>query len=282
MITEVELCFKALSAPDEKACVGLSVGINPSANPPSPRLGPMAKGFINEHPEVCDRVYSYRPIPPKQEDETWLFQLVGDNGRRRPVYLIPARDFQGPIGERSLESITRATRTALRHIEDEAEFQEVVMGLLSAGPGRPDNPAYCLISQLAGIRDFLCEPPNGAKPSLKRIEIRIVDLLAWMPIADGRVPAEDLLTSGLSRVLVRVQDNHGHWEEYAVSLPNESTVDDVLNDHRIADEGIEVSAHPLSSRTRGEVKDLPLFPGMIIEVRPQTMDPSGFAPASVA
>jgi hypothetical protein len=171
---------------------------------------------------------------------------------------------------RSLESITRATETALRFVEREAVFRDVIMGVLSAGPGRIDNPAYCLAAQLAGVRDFLAAPPENGRPALRRIEIRVVDPRAWAALAEGRLAAGDVLTSELTRVLVRVADGYGRWEEYAVSVPHDATVDDVLCAYGIADERVEVTARPLPKRDRGDAREVPVFPGMVIEVQPLT------------
>ena len=86
----------------------------------------------------------------------------------------------------------------------------------------------------------------------------------------GRIPAFDLLTSRLTRVLVWVADIQGNMDEYALSVAHGSTVRHVLSAYQLLRNGGEVVAYPLpKALTAGEIQDLPVFPGMIIEVHPE-------------
>lgn len=87
---------------------------------------------------------------------------------------------------------------------------------------------------------------------------------------EGRINVGDLLTSRLARVLVRVADRQGRWDEYALSVRHGSTVSDVLRSYKIMEEGVEISAYPLPREPMASIHDTPVFPGMIIEVQPQS------------
>ena len=101
------------------------------------------------------------------------------------------------------------------------------MGLMAAGPSHADEPPYCLIAQLSGIRVF-AEDPAVARPAVESIGIDIVDQMVWSTFAQGRIQVLDLLVSRLARVLVRVSDDQESVEEFALSVPHNSTIGDVL------------------------------------------------------
>jgi hypothetical protein len=46
----------------------------------------------------------------------------------------------------------------------------------------------------------------------------VFDVEAWLPLAHGRIPEAELLSSGLARVLVRIVDQRGSYEEFALSV----------------------------------------------------------------
>jgi hypothetical protein len=264
--TLVSLRFDPLPAPTESTTVVLSVGIDNTTNPPEPLLGSMAQGYLGENRSVWPGGASDFVAIRPENGATWLFEPA-DPAARGKILLAAARDTSQEIDSRSLDSISRATFTALRRIETGGQSKTAVMGVLGAGRGRIDEPAFCLAAQLAGIRDFLSTPPADGT-ALQRVEVRVVDLKSWSPLTDGRISAGEILTSELTRVLVRVADARGRWEEYAVSVPHTSTIEDVLDPYKISGENVCIYAYPMPVRFKHMVSRLPVFPGMIVEVRP--------------
>jgi hypothetical protein len=198
-----------------------------------------------------------------------MFRVTCPSGPE-PVFLLAARNLGNPSvhddDARDLASITEATMEALKTVE-ETGFAEVRMGLLAAGAARSDEPPFCLIAQLSGIRGFLTTPPQG-RTAVSDITINILDEDVWSVVAQGRLPAFDLLTSGFARVLVRVFDRNGAAEEFALSMPHGSTIGDVLKAYRIDGSDIVVEARPLPWRSSDLMRTVPVFPGMVVEVRP--------------
>jgi len=265
----VTLSFSRLPAPSPGACVVLNVGLDNSSAPPLPEYGPMVRNYHDEHPDLWNDDVDPIPIGSKTRNEGWLFEPAS-RARNSAVLFVGARDSQGnSSGVRSLEIVSKATASALRHIEAKGKRREVVMGVLGAGGGVNDSPVYRLAAQLAGIRDFLAQSPERAKPSLRKIEIFIVDRGAWAAVAQGRLDVAGILTSRLTRVLVRIADGHGRWEEYAMSVPHSWSVEAVLHAYNIVEENVEVTAYPLPTQHRNSISQLPVFPGMIVEVHPQ-------------
>lgn len=138
---------------------------------------------------------------------------------------------------------------------------------MAAGPERSDEPPYCLIAQLSGIRIF-AESPEMERPGVKSISIDIVDQNVRSAFAQGRIPVLDLLTSRFARVLVRVSDAQGLVEEFALSVPHDSTIADVLAAYKINEGMITIAARPLPRKYAAEMRDVRVFPGMVIDVRP--------------
>ncbi len=54
-----------------------------------------------------------------------------------------------------------------------------------------------------------------------------------------------------------------------MSVPHQWSVDNVLRAYNIADESVEVTAHPLPKQDRRHANKLPVFPGMVVEVKPR-------------
>jgi hypothetical protein len=138
---------------------------------------------------------------------------------------------------------------------------------MAAGPERADEPPYCLIAQLSGMRVF-AERPAVVRPGVESIGIDIVDQKVWSTFAQGRIPVLDLLESHFARVLVRVSDGESSVEEFALSVPHASTIGDVLAAYKISDERITIAARPLPRKNASEMRDIRVFPGMVIDVCP--------------
>ncbi len=194
-----------------------------------------------------------------------MFRLISRNAPTK-VFLLAARDLDdNPDREsRSLTSIIEATVEGLGAVAREG-FGRVSMGLLAAGKGRKEIAPYSLIAQLAGIRRFADSKDNAS--TLASVDIDILDPQVWSASTLGRIPVLDLLSSKLARVLVRVADRTGTVEEFALSMPEGSKVKDALAAYRINEEGLQVSPRPLSLPNASEVRDMPVFPGMVIEAR---------------
>lgn len=266
----VELRHGRIDAPPEGGCVVLSVGRDRVGGRFEPGLGSQARSFLRHF------------VGPGRRAETRFVDVVGlpqgrmfrvlVRGEPIPVFLLAARELDHARHDdeaRSLAVVSEATEEALRVIEA-AGFSQVAMGLMAAGPSRTDEPPYCLAAQLSGIRAFAADaaPSRGG---IGVIGIDIIDDEVWSPLVQGRIPVLDLLTSRLTRVLVRVADAGGAVEEFALSVPHGSTIGDVLGTYRIADEGIEISARPLPRRRLGEMQGERVFPGMVIDVCPPSL-----------
>ncbi|WP_210340321.1 SIR2 family NAD-dependent protein deacylase [Microvirga splendida] len=267
---EVTIRFAGLSAPRPHACVALSVGLDRIDDRIEPGYGQMAWRFFIENRKLYDDPEAWFSVPQAQSGR--LFRL-GTEDSPHPVFLVGAREGRHSENsdERSLAAITEATREALAAIE-EAGFEKVSMGVFSAGEGQEHDVAYCLIAQLSGVRTFL-DSSSGSR-MLHHIEICVFDGRIWAPVIEGRINVGDLLTSRLARVLVRVADRQGRWDEYALSVAHGSTVGDVLQSYKITGEDADVSARPLTRGLTSTIYDAPVFPGMIIEVQPLISSPT--------
>lgn len=176
--------------------------------------------------------------------------------------------------------LTEATRDALQHVEA-LGFTRALMGLLAAGPSRTDEPPYCLVAQLSGIRAFASEA-RVASPGLRSVGIHVIDDQAWSALMQGRIPVLDLLTSQLARVLVRVSAPGGSVEEFALSVPHGTTIGEVLAIYQIKEEGIRIEARPwpplaiasppLSQHSTGQSKK-----GRRTPLAPHRLDPNRIA-----
>lgn len=266
-VIAVELRHGRIDMPPEDGCVVLSIGRDRIDGRFEPGLGSQARSFLRHF------------VGPGRHAETRFMDVPGlpqgrmfrvlVRGEPSSVFLLAARELDHAHHDdeaRSLAAVTQATEQALGAVEA-AGFREIAMGLMAAGPSWTDEPPYCLAAQLSGIRAFA-----GARASsrggITTIGIDIVDDEVWSPLVQGRIPVLDLLTSRLARVLVRVADEGGAVEEFALSVPHGATIGDVLGTYRIADEGIEISARPLPRRRLGELHAEPVFPGMVIDVCP--------------
>jgi len=147
------------------------------------------------------------------------------------------------------------------------------MGLLAAGRARVDEPPYCLIAQLSGIRAFLMKTAPVGGLGIRSIEIAILDTGVWAALAQGRIQPLDLLTSLFARVLVRVFDGRGAVEEFARSVPHDHTIRKVLGAYGIDGAGLRIEARPLPRLKAEDVSELMVFPGMVIEVHPDRSQP---------
>lgn len=92
-------------------------------------------------------------------------------------------------------------------------------------------------------------------------------------MAYGRIPAAEVLSSGLVRVLVRVVGGGGRCEEFALSVrqAEKVTVRAVLARYGYDVPGLQVSAYPFTRQGKdlieGGLLETAVFPGMVIEVR---------------
>ncbi len=102
---------------------------------------------------------------------------------------------------------------------------------------------------------------------------KILDTGVWAALAQGRIQPLDLLTSRFARVLVRVFDGRGAVEEFARSVPHDSKIRDVLKAYGIDGANLTIEARPLPRLSAQDVSDLKVFPGMVIEVRPDRPHP---------
>lgn len=265
----VELRHGRIPAPPEGGCVVLSVGRDRVGGRFKPGLGSQARSFLRGF-VGSDRHAETRLVDVSGLPQGRMFRVLLRD-EPIPVFLLAARELDHARHDdeaRSLAAVTEATAEALHAIEA-AGFSRVAMGLMAAGPSRTDEPPYCLAAQLSGIRAFAA----GAVPLQGRISaigIDIVDDEVWSPLVQGRIPVLDLLASRLARVLVRVADASGTVEEFALSVPHDATIGDVLATYCIADGGIEIAARPLPRRTLGELQGVRVFPGMVIDVCPPT------------
>ncbi len=260
----VGLRYGRLRWPAEDGCVILSVGVDPAGKRYSPGLGPQARSFLND-PEHAAKVAIRTEEDVLDLQQGRMFRVNSRNAPT-PVFLLAARDLEGkPDREaRSLASITEATVDGLRAVA-RAGFRHASMGLLAAGLHSKEIAPYSLIAQLAGIRAYA---DTANSPTVASVDIDIFDAEVWSALTLGRIPVLDLLSSRLARVLVRVTDGTGAVEEFALSMPHGSTVGDVLDAYKIKGEDLEeVSPRPLSRQSAGQVYDVPVFPGMVIEAR---------------
>jgi hypothetical protein len=264
---DVELRHGRVEAPSEGCCVVLSVGRDRVGRRFEPGLGTQARSFLRGHIGPGRRAEtSFADVPGLRQGRMFRVLLSGEP---LPVFLLAARDLNHDRHDdeaRSLAAVTEATTQALGAIEA-AGFTQASMGLMAAGPSRTDEPPYCLVAQLSGIRAFAANRAP-ARRGLTAVGIDITDDDVWSPLVQGRIPVLDLLTSQLARVLVRVADRAGAVEEFALSVPYGETIGDVLATYRIAGEGIEIAARPLPRRSMGEMAAVQVFPGMVIEVCP--------------
>lgn len=261
----VSLRHQALAPPGDGECVILSVGKDWRDGRFKPGLGKQARSFLNSFFREGRPQRSCTDIDGLEQGR--MFRVHFD-GQPAPVFLLAGREtkVENDKEARSLAAITEATAQGLTVVE-QAGFTRVAMGILSAGPGRKDAAPYCLIAQLAGIREFAAKP-SGAAARLSFVSVDIVDRDVWSAFAQGRIPALDLLSSNLARVLVRLTDHRGRTDEFAASVPRHSTVGAVLDAYRISGEHLEVVPVPLPSSRFADVRGLLVFPGMVIEVRP--------------
>ncbi|MGG5807711.1 SIR2 family NAD-dependent protein deacylase [Falsiroseomonas sp. CW058] len=267
----VELRHGPVEAPPDGGCVVLSVGRDRVGGRFEPGLGSQARSFLR-HFVGPGRRAETRFVDVAALPQGRMFRVLV-RGEPIPVFLLAARELDHARHDdeaRSLAVVAEATKEALRAVE-QAGFSQVAMGLMAAGPSRTDEPPYCLAAQLSGIRAFAATPVPS-RGGISAVGIDIVDDEVWSPLVQGRIPVLDLLTSRLARVLVRVADEGGAVEEFALSVPHGSTIGDVLATYRIADEGIEISARPLPRRRLGEMQGERVFPGMVIDVCPPSLD----------
>ena len=263
----VGLRYGRLGWPTEGGCVILSVGADPVGKRYRPGYGPQALSFLND-PKHAAMIPTRTEVDVSGLKQGRMFRVKSRNAPT-PVFLLAARDLEGkPDREaRSLASITEATLEGLGAVA-RAGFRHASMGLLAAGLHRKEIAPYSLIAQLAGIRAYA---DTHKTRTLTSVDIDITDAEVWSELTLGRIPVLDLLSSRLARVLVRVADMTGAVEEFALSMPHGSTVGDVLDAYKIKGEDLqEVSPRPLSRKSVGEVYDVPVFPGMVIEARSQT------------
>ncbi|WP_198370410.1 SIR2 family NAD-dependent protein deacylase [Roseomonas rosulenta] len=270
---DVEIRNSRLPTPAERTCVILSVGRDPEGGIFVPACGQQATSFLEAY--LGSNNWSTAELvdnPGLPQGRMW--RVVSD-GKRRSAFLLAGRDVNEKLDRqaRSLAAITEATHQALKKVEA-LGFTKALMGLLAAGPSRTDEPPYCLVAQLSGIRAFAAESrKRGA--GLRSVAIHIIDDHAWSALMQGRIPVLDLLTSELARVLVRVRAPGGSVEEFAVSVPHDHTIDDVLRMYRISGKNIEIEARPSPRRGRAEMGSVRVFPGMIIDVFPSPSEGSG-------
>ena len=264
-VMAVELRHGRIKPPAENECVVLSVGRDCVDGRFEPGLGTQARNFLREYIGPGRRQEtSFEDVPGLRQGR--MFRVIF-RGELTPVFLLAARALDQARHDddaRSLAAVTEATAQALGAVET-AGFTHVTMGLMAAGPSRTDEPPYCLVAQLSGIRVFAGNK-TPARGKLVMVGIDIVNDDVWSPLVQGRIPVLDLLTSQLARVLVRVADGGGAVEEFALSVPHGETIGDVLETYRIAGEGIEIAARPLPRRSIGEMAGVRVFPGMVIEV----------------
>ncbi len=262
----VSLRFGSITGPTANGCVILSVGRDKYGDRFKPGIGTQAISFLHDYEGSGHRgTTTFLDVPDLPQGR--LFRLHLD-GKPAPVFCLAARELDDRPDDdaRSLAVITEATTQALTAVE-KAGFVHVSMGLMAAGPERADEPPYCLIAQLSGVRVF-AERPTVSRPGVESIEIDIVDQNVWSAIAQGRLQVLDLLASRFARVLVRVSDGEGSVEEFALSVPHESTIGDVIAAYKISDERITIAARPLPRRNAAEMRDVRVFPGMVIDVSP--------------
>jgi hypothetical protein len=262
----VSLRFGSITKPAANGCVILSVGRDKVGDRFEPGFGIQANSFLDDYEGSGHRgTISYLDVPDLPQGR--LFRLHLD-GKPAPVFCLAARELDDRPDDdaRSLAVITEATTQALTAVE-RAGFVHVSMGLMAAGPERADEPPYCLIAQLSGVRVF-AERPAVVRPGVEAIGIDIVDQIVWSAFVQGRIAVLDLLESRFARVLVRVSDGDGFAEEFALSAPHESTVGDVLAAYKISDERITIAARPLPRKDVAQMRDVRVFPGMVIDVCP--------------
>lgn len=264
---EVEIRNSHLPTPTERTCVILSVGRDGQIGHFVPGAGRQAKSVIKAYPGGRQWTREHvAEIPGLPQGRMWRVLL---EKAETPIFLLAARELNDKPDDaaRSLAAITEATHQALKEAEA-LGFTRALMGLLAAGPSRTDEPPYCLVAQLSGIRAFAAEPrERGA--GLRSVGIHIIDDHVWSALMQGRIPVLNLLNSELARVLVRVRAPGGSVEEFAVSVPHGHTIDDVLRMYRISGKNIEIEARPSPRRGIAKMGAVQVFPGMVIDVFPQ-------------
>jgi hypothetical protein len=264
-LVECSLRFAHLSKPGSRECVVLSVGLAPTAAGFQPKLGSQAKSFLAAHyPNLRD----FGPSNVGQVGGRLL--RVIDAGQELPVFLLGAREIRDTRADRrSLSEIGSATVEALTLIEQLGEFCTVSMGLLAAGDRSFAHPMFAFIAQFSGIRRFTLEQPPPSDGGLDLIELRIVDPSVIAPILEGRLPIQELLSSDIIRVLVRVYDHSSHSEAYTVSVSCEATVEQVLAPYGLSRDDIDIRVAPLPYPSFTDALRAPVFPTMTIDVSPR-------------
>lgn len=259
-----------LARPPAGECVILSVGRDGCPGNFRPGLGSQASTFL-EGLDVrgCCAPFSFADVDGVRQGR--MFR-VGLDGTDIPVFMLAARELDAGDDDasRSLASIVEATEECLAIAERDG-FTVVHMGLLAAGPSRTDEASYCLIAQLCGIGAFAARVP-AAKRRIQEVKIHIAEQSVWSSFCEGRIPVLDILSSRLARVLVRWADATGAIEEFALSVPRDATIGDVLAAYRIQDENINIRARPLPRLNLGSLREVRVFPGMVIDVWPKAFD----------
>jgi hypothetical protein len=264
-LAECSLRFAHLSKPGSRECAVLSVGLAPTPDGFQPKLGLQAKSFLAAHyPNLGDlRPRNVKPVGDR------LMRVI-DAGQELPVFLLGARETADTRADRrSLSVIGSATVEALTLIEQLGEFRTVSMGLLAAGDRSFAHPMFAFIAQFSGIRRFTLERPPPADGGLDLIEVRIVDPSVIAPILEGRLPVQELLSSDIIRVLVRVYDHSSHSEAYTVSVSCEATVKQVLAPYGLNRDDIDIRVAPLPYPSFADPLGAPVFPTMTIDVTPR-------------
>jgi hypothetical protein len=264
-LVECSLRFAHLSKPGPRECAILSVGLAQAARGFQPKLGSQAKSFLAAHYPTSLGDFGPGNVKPVGDR---LLRVI-DGRQELPVFLLGARE----IGEtradhKSLSVISSATVEALTLIERTGEFRTASMGLLAAGDRSFAHPMFAFIAQFSGIRRFTLEQPPPADGGLELIEVRIVDPSVIAPILEGRLPIQELLSSDIIRVLVRVFDHSGHSEAYTVSVSCQATVEQVLAPYGLSRDDIEIRVAPLPYPSFYDPLRAPVFPTMTIEVAP--------------
>ena len=269
----VEVCLRFGSLPQDMAengCIILSAGLDRDTAGQFTRiaLGPQAKSFLKGRYAGVTAA-DFTPAGPSTSLPHRIFRLVRD-GKKQPVYLASATVAAGETTDvRDLRTITEATRLALEAVAD--EHAGATLGLIGAGKRRPFDTSYCLLALLGGIRRFLESPRPDSK--LARITVCVRDAQAWAPLAQGRMPAADLLSAGQARVIVRIIDRADQHEEFAISVPHDTTIRTVIDRYGLDAGRLAVTAFPFTARNARNADsgllDTSVFPGMQIELRPR-------------
>src|SRR5262249_50892525 len=156
-----------IDRPTDGGCVILSVGRDKFGDRFEPGLGMQARSFFSNYREG-PAAASYHDVPNLPQGRMFRMHL---DGKPTPIFLLAARELGDQLDDdaRSLAAIAEATAQALTVVE-KTGFARVSMGLMAAGPERTDEPPYCLIAQLSGIRVF-AEGSAMMHPGLRSISI---------------------------------------------------------------------------------------------------------------